>query len=618
MDHFLNITEFEAFALISPEECFVKSIRLLFVFGRGNSAIFVTNQDKVYGIGHNRNGGLGLGHQKEDFRRPTINPILSGKQLVDICAGFEHCIALTAEGKCYSWGTNKYGQLGIGSQKSTATPTLIESLADERVVQICCGAYHSLALTLEGDVFSWGHNTFAQLGDRTYNSRDVPTQVLINEAVQSISSGVNHSMALSRTGMVYVWGANTCGQLGRNPELDQRNREKPMSNRPKLVSGLENVVIKKAVCGPNHNLILTADGRLYTFGDNTCGQVGNGTTEPQFTPKKLNKEIKIKEIYSHYDNDLSIAVSEDNKCFVWGLASNEKVLRPKPIDNSSVKSIFDLYAKYAKNQITFKAINIEDISSFVVKSTEEEVTENNINSNRKESLNSLKDYEKEVNISVKNEFNIEKRLSSNLKTEKQTNFFGLQTVVDQNKAPVMSSKTVSGREFLRRLEDSFNNRNNYDIKICSDDNVIYCHKTILQIRNDNFWQILSQNLNEDNNEIRINPKTYDLFYAFLQYMYGIDPEINEKNVKEIQSMAKIFCESELEELCTELIRKTEITIDLSNVCTLYEKAINEGLTDLEEKCVQFATDNYKSVLRSDAFDAMDDSLSKRFMISIHK
>ena len=271
--------------------------------------------------------------------------------------GFEHCVGLTSSGQCYAWGQNKYGQLGIGSHEANPSPQLINELADLCITQISSGAYFSMALTTDGELYSWGHNTFAQLGDKTYNSRNRPTQVLVNEPLASIGCGMNNALALTNSGRLYVWGNNTCGQLGRDPKRDQRGRDKPMCSRPSNVVGLDKEVIKKAVCGPNHVLLLTAEGDIYSFGDNSCGQVGNGSTNSQFTPHKINVGLKFKDIISHYDNDLSIGVSETNKFFVWG--SEQKLLKPQVIPDLG-KSSFAVYLKYANNKVTYKTVNINE------------------------------------------------------------------------------------------------------------------------------------------------------------------------------------------------------------------------------------------------------------------
>ena len=633
---FLDIEGFKYYDLMSIDNKILRSIRLLYVFQRGNSAIFVTNEDKVYGLGFNRNGSLGVGPKRETVHKPELNQVLSGKQLVDITAGFEHCIGLTASGQCYAWGQNKYGQLGIVSHEMAEMPQKIEELSDKKVIKISCGAYHSMALTSDGEVFSWGHNTFAQLGDKTYNSRSTPTQVLFRDKIISISCGTNHSIALTQTGSAYVWGSNELGQLGRPKERDFReNRLRAVCNRPQKIPGFDETRIVKAICGPNHSILLTTDGYIHAFGDNSSGQIGNGCTDTQYTPFQVNNTLRIKEVITHWENDLTIAVTDDNRVYVWGWAQNKKYEKPQQIPKSLGKSLFDKYLKLAKTKVTYKALNIrEDIIDL------NEINNNIIESKTPLNVNEMNEYFNELNNSSKynsfeniNEFN---NFDDNYDNNSNNVYnYGNEDLFSETEEPIdeferrqsnvpsdsgnsmatESPDLTSGKVFLKHLNLSFNNPNTCDLKIISEDKVIYCHKTILQIRNQNFWQILRQKLNEENNEIKINPKTFDSFYAFIQYMYGIEPEISDQFINDLQIMAKHFDEPEMEDLCAQHIRLLKDSINVSNVCAFYEKAINCGLIDLENDCKQFFAQNWKTILKSDAFHAMDDSLSKRLMNS---
>ena len=623
VEDYLDIKSFENYDLSLMDPKLLKNLRLFVVFQRGNSVIYVTNEDRVYGMGFNKNGDLGfncIDYRQQSFRSPQLNRRLSGKQLVDIACGFEHCIGLTATGECYGWGVNRYGQLGIGSYDSPKLPEKITEFIDKTVVQICCGAYHSLALTSDGEVFSWGHNTFAQLGDKTYNSRDRPTQLLIRERVVTISCGVNHNMVLTTNGRVFLWGSNDVGQLGRPKEFDVRpSRRYPVCNRPQKLCGFDDQQIVKVLCGPNHTILLTSEGYVYAFGDNTDGQVGNGSTNTQFTPHLLNRKIIIKDIITNRENSLSIAVCDKNKVFYWGWAQKQRVLKPKALSpDLYCRSLFDIYVKLAKEKVTHKTLNLnEDVNQLFFdlnNGLNEDLNELNIESkhNSNEKLNNFDEktvFTQNIGFYYENDDNSQE-ISEEI-IERKDRVFG------ETPQTVSSVKELSivGKVFIKHLNNSYNNPNKSDLKICSEDKVIYCHKTVLKIRNDRFWEILSEKLTEDN-VIRINPKTFDSFVAFLKIFYGLDPEIDVRFVEDLQNMANCFGEPEIECLCADYCRQLRDCISVSNVCPIYEMAINRGLTDLETECIEFVSKHTKSVIRSDTFGAMDDSLSKRLMNSI--
>ena len=154
MDNVFNSKTFECIANTSNFDNFQNKIRLLAVFGvNGDEVIFATNEDHVYGFGRNRFGGLGLSTTEANISSDIrFNDMLSGRQIQDFVWGYEHWIALTATGRCYSWGHNNRGQLGTPALEPTTTPTLINILFNQTVVQISCGGFHSLALTNDGKV----------------------------------------------------------------------------------------------------------------------------------------------------------------------------------------------------------------------------------------------------------------------------------------------------------------------------------------------------------------------------------------------------------------------------------------------------------------------------------
>ena len=153
MDAILDISQFPILRQTLTDKSVRKVVRLLTVFGvRASQVICVTSEDRVFCFGSNRNGCLGLGHRPENIEIPVLNTELSGKHLVAIGAGFEHCVGLTSSGKCWTWGQNKYGQLGIGHNMAFLTPQLVTELEDQVIIQISCGCSHTLALSNTGQV----------------------------------------------------------------------------------------------------------------------------------------------------------------------------------------------------------------------------------------------------------------------------------------------------------------------------------------------------------------------------------------------------------------------------------------------------------------------------------
>jgi alpha-tubulin suppressor-like RCC1 family protein len=166
------LRKFKVFNKLKEE--FLNEIKLLYIFEdffveneNKYNVFIVTNEDKVYASGINKFGVLGFGHkyEKQEF---TLNNDLSNKKIVDFKNGLYHAIARTIDGKVYCWGYNEWAGLGNGvSLPEYHRPELNEYLSDKNIVDICCGRAHTLALTSDGDVYGWGINSSGQVGNGT-------------------------------------------------------------------------------------------------------------------------------------------------------------------------------------------------------------------------------------------------------------------------------------------------------------------------------------------------------------------------------------------------------------------------------------------------------------------
>jgi alpha-tubulin suppressor-like RCC1 family protein len=211
-------------------------------------------------------------------------------------------------------------------------------------------------LTNCGEVYAWGWNYFGQIGNGCNDQQLKPIKLkgFNNERVVMISCGKWHSMVLTECGHVYSWGLNDCGQLGNGSTVD--------SNEPKFVAVIDenkcNVFVEKISCGLYHSLLLSSDGNIYAFGWNKCGELGNQKEENELSPQRIKTETKFIDISSRWNEYISIGLSQDGICYVWGQCGEEIIRTPKATD---FKSFNEIYAKYFK--ITHKAINFEEQNS---------------------------------------------------------------------------------------------------------------------------------------------------------------------------------------------------------------------------------------------------------------
>jgi alpha-tubulin suppressor-like RCC1 family protein len=126
------------------------------------TGLALTDKGKVYAFGPNNCGILGLGHNNLIFC-PTVISDLEGKNIVSIRHS-QHSLALTDDGKVYSWGFGSYGTLGLGDKRDIGTPTLVSQLEKEKIILIKLTCHCSYAISENGQVFAWCNNRSGQLG----------------------------------------------------------------------------------------------------------------------------------------------------------------------------------------------------------------------------------------------------------------------------------------------------------------------------------------------------------------------------------------------------------------------------------------------------------------------
>ena len=158
------------------------------------------------------------------------------KRFSKIACGYHHNAAIDENGRVYTWGRGTFGQLGQTEITNQALPTRIAlPLMNIPVVEISCGWQHTLAVTSNGFLYSWGLNINGQLGLGDYTDRDTPTFVesMIGQNIVKVAAGHSHSAMITDSNKLYTWGANPDSRLCRKTtyyKLSQRpkNINKPM------------------------------------------------------------------------------------------------------------------------------------------------------------------------------------------------------------------------------------------------------------------------------------------------------------------------------------------------------------------------------------------------------
>ncbi|XP_037623786.1 probable E3 ubiquitin-protein ligase HERC3 [Sebastes umbrosus] len=216
-----------------------------------------------------------------------------------VACGSQHSVALTKDGQVYTWGQDSRGQLGLGKRKPGAnSPQHLRSLSGIPLVQIAAGGEQSFAVSVSGGVFGWGRNHCGQLGLGDKRDRHTPTPVhyLNMKKTTHISCGKDHTAILTKNGAVFTFGSGQYGQLGHNSFSDEL--------RPRLVAELWGAKVTKIACGRHHTLVLTDSKRVYSFGCGEQEQLGHREEShpsvplPVQLPQDTPDDPKVRNIFA--------------------------------------------------------------------------------------------------------------------------------------------------------------------------------------------------------------------------------------------------------------------------------------------------------------------------------
>ncbi|GAB3637363.1 hypothetical protein GCM10027422_29530 [Hymenobacter arcticus] len=255
------------------------------IAGIGYSLAFNT-EGHLYAWGSNYDGVLGpagpppapVSYKQLAHRSETRSVLVQVPgQWAHVAAGASHVLALTPDGRLFTWGANRRGQLGPGVPLDSL-PHPQPGQVPGRYSQVAAGAYFSLALTPAGQLYAWGDNTHGQLATATNSFRatgqlqppPLPTPRRIPGRWAQVAAGDDFVLALRADGQLWAWGSNSKGELGRSP-----NEDSPV---PAPLPGR----YTQCSAGSNHCIALGTNGRLYAWGQNDYGELGNDTAGDYF------------------------------------------------------------------------------------------------------------------------------------------------------------------------------------------------------------------------------------------------------------------------------------------------------------------------------------------------
>ncbi len=279
---------------------------LIAVAGGGNHTLALKSNGSVWSCGYDVYGQLGDNAALANQSTPVQVSGLTG--ITAISAGNNHSLALKNDGTVWSWGNDSYGQLGDNASL-TDQPTPVQVSGLTGITAISGGWSHSLALKNDGTVWAWGRDNYGQLGDNaSLTNQPTPVQVSGLTGIIYIAAGYGHSLAVKNDGTVWSWGWDAMGQLGDNASLTDQPT-------PVQVSGLTGMV--SVAAGNNHSFARKNDNTLWAWGYDFYGQLGDGgSNTDQPTPVQVTSLTGVMAVSGGYMH--SLALKGDGTVWAWG------------------------------------------------------------------------------------------------------------------------------------------------------------------------------------------------------------------------------------------------------------------------------------------------------------
>ena len=283
----------------------------------------------LWNWGSNANGQLG-----DNTVTPSSSPIQTvsgGTNWKSVAGSNNYNAAIKTDGTLWTWGVNADGQLGDNSVTPSSSPIQTVS-GGTNWKSVTCGIAHNVTIKTDGTLWTWGRNSFGQLGDNTATSRSSPIQTVSGGTIwKSISAGALHTAAIKTNGTLWTWGYNNFGQLGDNTVT---SRSSPIQT----VSGGTNW--KLVSCYYQQTSAIKTDGTLWTWGRNNFGQLGDNTVTSRSSPIQTvsggtNWKLVAGGIYH------TAAIKTDGTLWTWGnnssgqLGDNTNTARSSPIQTVS-------------------------------------------------------------------------------------------------------------------------------------------------------------------------------------------------------------------------------------------------------------------------------------------
>lgn len=299
-----------------PGEVTPVDISIQSISGGGGHTLVIDDEGNLFVCGSNNKGQLGLGHTR-DVSTLTKVQLPEGSVVTKATGGWDFTLIITAAGELFVMGSNTFGQLGSPGANQVLLPVKVNVPNEEKVRDVAAGLRHVVMVTVSGNIYCWGAGRKGQCGilvdNKPPNRLTTPVLVRIPESqerVCSVVAGSHHSVAVTDRNQMYFWGCNKYGQCLKDPShCSSVTTPSPAPPRDWTLSNLSS--------GWTHLLARTDEGKLYSWGRGDYGQLGRSCDRScDHVPTQIPNIPRVLDVSCGSEHNL--AVTEDASVFSWG------------------------------------------------------------------------------------------------------------------------------------------------------------------------------------------------------------------------------------------------------------------------------------------------------------
>ncbi|KAA8547653.1 hypothetical protein F0562_004082 [Nyssa sinensis] len=259
-----------------------------------------------------------------------------------ISLGGKHAATVTKQGEVFCWGQGKGGRLGHKVDMDVTCPKIVDSLTEIYVKSVACGEYQTCAVTLSGELYTWGDNSYGSdlISEDRNRSQWLPHRLsgpLNGVSVSNVACGPWHTAIVSTSGQLFTYGDGTFGVLGHG------NIQSIF--QPKEVESLKGLWVKSVACGPWHTAAIVeimADqfkfngpgGKLFTWGDGDKGRLGHANQERKLLPTCVAQLVDRDFVQVSCGRMLTVGLTNTGVIYTMGSAVHGQLGNPKAKDKS--------------------------------------------------------------------------------------------------------------------------------------------------------------------------------------------------------------------------------------------------------------------------------------------